>query len=68
MSSLRLLSPSEPGSVKLQQVSLISIVDDDESAREAAKRLVRSLGYNAVTFGSAEEFLESAQVMVTARA
>jgi FixJ family two-component response regulator len=54
--------------VKLQQVSLISIVDDDESAREAAKRLVRSLGYNAVTFGSAEEFLESAQVMVTARA
>jgi len=50
----------------LQQVPVISIVDDDESVREATKSLVRSLGYSAVTFGSAEEFLESAQVMASA--
>ncbi|HEY2137935.1 MAG TPA: response regulator [Xanthobacteraceae bacterium] len=41
---------------------MISIVDDDESVREATKRLVRSLGYVAITFASAEEFLESASV------
>jgi len=45
---------------------MISIVDDDKSVREATKSLVRSLGYNAVTFGSAEEFLGSAYLMTTA--
>ena len=38
---------------------MISIVDDDESVRESAKALVRSLGYSARTFASAEEFLDS---------
>jgi FixJ family two-component response regulator len=38
---------------------MISIVDDDESVRESTKALVRSLGYSARTFASAEEFLES---------
>ena len=37
----------------------IAIVDDDEAVREAMKFLVRSLGYHASTFGSAEEFLTS---------
>jgi FixJ family two-component response regulator len=37
----------------------IAIVDDDEAVREAMKHLVRSLGYHASTFGSAEEFLTS---------
>jgi FixJ family two-component response regulator len=41
------------------KVPMISIVDDDESVREATKFLVRSLGYEAVTFSSAEQFLES---------
>ena len=50
--------PAGNQSVKLQQVPVISIVDDDESVREATRSLVRSLGYEAVTFGSAEEFLE----------
>jgi FixJ family two-component response regulator len=45
---------------------LISIVDDDESVREATQSLVRSLGYKAETFGSAEEFLESTQLGHTA--
>ena len=38
---------------------MISIVDDDEFVREATKGLVRSLGYGATTFASAEEFLQS---------
>jgi FixJ family two-component response regulator len=50
----------------LQQMPVISIVDDDESVREATKSLVRSLGYKAMTFGSAEEFLESAHLEATA--
>ena len=44
---------------------MISIVDDDESVREATKGLVRSLGYNAATFSSAEEFLSSDQIQDT---
>jgi FixJ family two-component response regulator len=43
-------------------LALIAIVDDDEPVREATKTLVRSLGYHASTFGSAEEFLNSEQV------
>jgi FixJ family two-component response regulator len=50
----------------LQQVPVISIVDDDEDVRESTKSFVRSLGYRAVTFGSAEEFLESAHLTATA--
>jgi FixJ family two-component response regulator len=41
---------------------MISIVDDDEAVREATKGLVRSLGYRAATFGSAEDFLRSERV------
>ena len=46
----------------MPQVHMISIVDDDGSVREATKGLVRSLGYMAATFGSAEEFLQSERV------
>ena len=42
--------------------ALIAIVDDDEAVRKAMKTLLRSLGYNASTFGSAEEFIDSEQV------
>jgi FixJ family two-component response regulator len=38
---------------------MISIVDDDESVRESTKALVRSLGYAACSFASAEEFLNA---------
>jgi FixJ family two-component response regulator len=51
---------------KLQQVPMISIIDDDQSVREATKSLVRSLGYDAATFSSAEEFLGSCNVAATA--
>jgi FixJ family two-component response regulator len=44
---------------------MISIVDDDESVREATKGLIRSLGYSAATFASAEEYLRSERVRDT---
>jgi FixJ family two-component response regulator len=43
----------------LQQVPVISIIDDDESVRVATRSLVRSLGFTAHTFASAEDFLQS---------
>jgi FixJ family two-component response regulator len=42
--------------------AVISIVDDDPSVREAMSGLVRSLGFEAVTFPSAEDFLQSEQI------
>jgi FixJ family two-component response regulator len=41
---------------------LISVVDDDESMREAIRGLMKSLGYTAEAFASAEEFLNSRRV------
>lgn len=41
---------------------MITIVDDDEAMREATRGLVRSLGYAALTFASAAEFLDSNRV------
>ncbi len=41
---------------------MICIVDDDECARKAIERLVRSLGYAVMTYGSAEDFLDSNHV------
>ncbi|MGA8952925.1 MAG: response regulator, partial [Xanthobacteraceae bacterium] len=38
---------------------VISIIDDDASVREATARLIRSLGYRAAIFSSAEEYLQS---------
>ena len=43
----------------MRKMPVISIVDDDESVREATKILVRSLGYTAEAFSSAEEYLRS---------
>jgi DNA-binding NtrC family response regulator len=37
----------------------VFVIDDDESIRRALKRLLRSCGYHAVTFGSDEEFMEA---------
>jgi FixJ family two-component response regulator len=45
---------------------LISIVDDNESAREAVAGLVRSLGFVAAEFGSAADFLKSDYLSRTA--
>jgi FixJ family two-component response regulator len=39
--------------------SLVSVVDDDESVREALPDLLREFGFAAQAFSSAEEFLAS---------
>ena len=41
---------------------MISIIDDDALARDGIRELVESLGYQAVTFISAEHFLESGRL------
>ena len=46
-------------------LSVISIVDDDESVRVATKALLRSAGYDVETFASAEVFLESGALRET---
>jgi FixJ family two-component response regulator len=61
------MNPSEmrnsaEGIAALSKVPMISIVDDDRSLREATKGLVRSFGYGADAFASAEEFLQSDRV------
>jgi FixJ family two-component response regulator len=38
---------------------LISIVDDDDSLRDSLNNLIRSVGFRAQGFASAEEFLNS---------
>jgi FixJ family two-component response regulator len=47
-----------------QESLTVYVVDDDDSIRRALQRLLRSVGYHAVTFDSAEEFLESASCSV----
>jgi FixJ family two-component response regulator len=44
---------------------LISIVDDDALARDGVCELVESLGYQGVTFNSAEHFLQSSTIAET---
>src|SRR5882724_5390560 len=43
----------------------ISVVDDDESIRDSTKALLRSAGYQAATFASAELFLDSGALAET---
>jgi FixJ family two-component response regulator len=43
----------------LPNVPIISIVDDDDSVRSSLRSLVRSLGFDARTFASANDFLHS---------
>ena len=50
-------SPAEP---------VISIVDDDESLRDALRRMLSSYGFSAVAFESAQHFLTAGQQNHTA--
>jgi FixJ family two-component response regulator len=45
--------------VTIPKPSLVSVVDDDESIREALPDLLRQFGFAAETFASAEAFLAS---------
>ena len=49
----------------MANLPLISIVDDDESVRESLSGLLRSVGFGAMVFGSAEEFLSSNRLLDT---
>ena len=42
-----------------QESFTVYVVEDDESIRRAIGRLLRSVGYHALTFESAEQFLDS---------
>ncbi len=44
------------------KASLIGIVDDDSGVRESISSLVRSAGFRAAVFSSAEDFLDSGEL------
>jgi FixJ family two-component response regulator len=44
------------------EASRIAVIDDDESVRESVVSLVESVGYDAIFFDSAEEFLNSPNI------
>ena len=50
----------------MPEIQKISIVDDDESVREALKSLLRSVGFETEAFASAEDFLNSGHLPSTA--
>jgi FixJ family two-component response regulator len=50
----------------MRSAPLISIVDDDPAVAEAVVSLMESVGFAALGFGSAEDFLGSAHVTRTA--
>jgi FixJ family two-component response regulator len=56
------VAPCRAKETSLSKLSVISVVDDDVSVRAAMNNLLRSRGYVVHTFGSAEEFLGSAQL------
>jgi FixJ family two-component response regulator len=45
---------------------IVMIVDDNESIRRAARRLIKSYGFPVETFASAEDFLSSGRLHETA--
>ena len=49
----------------MSPVALVSIIEDDESVREAIESLIRSMGWAALTFDSADAFLNSGAVSST---
>jgi FixJ family two-component response regulator len=46
-------------------ISLICVVDDDESIRDALGSLIRSVGYECAVFPSAKAFLDSGRLAET---
>lgn len=49
----------------MSQTQMVSIVDDDPLAREGIRELVESLGYKALAFVSAQDFLQSGAIAAT---
>jgi len=52
-------------SLPKSRLTLIAVVDDDASIRAATDSLLRSRGYPVLTFESAEDFLQSAELTGT---
>jgi FixJ family two-component response regulator len=48
------------------EVAMISIIDDDVLVREATADLISSMGHEALTFASGEQFLTSGRLRDTA--
>jgi FixJ family two-component response regulator len=46
----------------MREARVISVVDDDESFRDALQRFLRTLGFQVEAFASGEEFLWSSQL------
>jgi hypothetical protein len=74
VSSNRYISIMEPGRVFAHlaygrfdsaKIRMISVVDDDRFVREAMRDLLQSLGLEAATFESAEQFLDSGRLAET---
>ena len=59
------LGARRPGSIVLNAVPVISVIDDDASIRAGINNLLRSLGYIVHLFPSTEAFLQSAQLTNT---
>jgi FixJ family two-component response regulator len=49
----------------LPKPASISIIEDDDLVREALESLIRSLGYDAETFASAEDYLNRGRIAET---
>ena len=61
-SAFRSTTKKDPMQEPQESDVLIAIVDDDPSARQGLQRLVRSVGWKAETFASAQEFLAHARI------
>ena len=49
----------------MTQKRVVAVVDDDESVRESLPDLLRSFGFSAYAYSSAEEFLSSDRAVQT---